>query len=199
MRYKDYNDYELLEAVLEEDEIAKQILLEKYKPLIFLVAKQYYQYALERQIEEVMLEDFTSVGEATLFTIAERYNDKMDVLFYTYFLHCLKSKYNSVLRSLLAKKNQPNIHYQALEYEIEDFGAATTYLEDNPCQLITYHYLQDQIANYLFQLSFLQQSVMELRLNGFRYQEIVSLLGVSKDFISKTIKKVREELKEIIN
>ena len=75
MRYKDYNDYELLEAVLEEDEIAKQILLEKYKPLIFLVAKQYYQYALERQIEEVMLEDFTSVGEATLFTIAERYKN----------------------------------------------------------------------------------------------------------------------------
>ena len=38
MRYKEYNDYELLSFINEADEDANEILFEKYRPLIVSIA-----------------------------------------------------------------------------------------------------------------------------------------------------------------
>lgn len=198
MSYKDYNDYELILAFNENDDDAKKILLEKYYPLIYSVAKNYYQYLINHQIEEIIFDDLIIIGEETLLTISKSYDERAGVLFYTYFLRCLKSKFNTLVRSYFAKKNQPNFHYQAFDYEIEDFCAISN-SEDNPLIATQQYLLEDKIKDYLYQLPFLQQAIIELRINGFRYYEIVNLLQVSKDYISKTVKKVKEELKQIIN
>ena len=41
MDYKEYNDYELLSYIEEENEEANTILFNKYKPLINSIAQKY--------------------------------------------------------------------------------------------------------------------------------------------------------------
>ncbi len=199
MGYKDYNDYELLAALDEEDEVAKKILMYKYEPLIVMVAKEYRDYLTHRKVEEFMFEDFILLGQDTLLSSARSYNEKAGVLFYTYFLYCLKSKFSTFSRSLLAKKNQPAIHYQALDYEVEDFCVIATDIDDNPEKAFDYSKLENTMKDYLYKLSFEQQNIIQLRLNGFCYREIETLLEVSKDCVSRTIRKAKRELVEIIN
>lgn len=199
MGYKEYNDYELIELVLEEDEVAKDILKNKYKPLIFLEAKKYYQYALGQHFHEVLLDDFLAFGEQALYSAVKSYDDRKGFLFYTYYLCCLRSKYTSLLRTLGSKKNQPLVHYQSFDYEVDDFCAISNATYDNPMMASHYFDLQQALSQYLYTISFLQQSVLELRINGFHYHEIMCLLHVSKDFVSKTIKKARIELKKLMN
>ena len=199
MGYKNHNDYELLEASFENDEIALQILMDKYMPLIFLTASEYRQYLYQNQITEFMLDDFILLGKQTLICATKSYDDKIGVLFYTYFLRCLKSKFNTYCRSLMAKKNQPLFHYQSLDYEINDFCAVTSYLDDDPERSILYLDMQKALKNYLFSLNFEQHSILELRFNGFSYQEIESLLHVNRSLVTKTISTARKNLFKIIN
>ena len=93
MGYKEYNDYELIELVLEEDEVAKDILKNKYKPLIFSEAKKYYQYALGQHFHEVLLDDFLVLGEQALYSAVKSYDNTFLLLkkskVYIYFLKYL--------------------------------------------------------------------------------------------------------------
>lgn len=199
MGYKDYNDYELLELFNEEDEIALQILVDKYMPLIFLTSNQYKQYLYQNQITEFILDDFILLGKQTLIYAARSYNEQIGVLFYTYFFRCLKSKFNTYCRSLMTKKNQPLFHYQSFDYEINDFCVITSYLDDNPELSILYLDMQKMVKDYLLSLNFEQHSILELRFNGFSYQEIESLLSVNKSLITKTIANAKKYLFKIIN
>ena len=42
MKYRDYNDYELLSYISEQNEDAEEILYKKYKPMIVSFAKKYF-------------------------------------------------------------------------------------------------------------------------------------------------------------
>ena len=44
MQYREYNDYELLNYISENNEEANEILFEKYKPLIVNISNKLYKY-----------------------------------------------------------------------------------------------------------------------------------------------------------
>ena len=43
MQYREYNDYELLNYISENNEEANEILFEKYKPLIVNISNKLYK------------------------------------------------------------------------------------------------------------------------------------------------------------
>ena len=59
--YRDLNDYEIMYLVEEENDDARELLFEKYKPIIYRLAISYQkeakQYGLE--LEDLIQEEYT--------------------------------------------------------------------------------------------------------------------------------------------
>ena len=51
MQYREYNDYELLNYISENNEEANEILFEKYKPLIVNISNKLYKYCKNKGLE----------------------------------------------------------------------------------------------------------------------------------------------------
>ena len=115
-----YNDYELLDLISDNDELAYNIMLDKYKPLIYKMARKYYNFAIGNYYVEFALSDFVNEGYLAFDRAVKNFNQDKEAIFYSYLCSCLKSNYFLMLRSLFTLKNKPLLHYQELDFEIND-------------------------------------------------------------------------------
>lgn len=89
MDYKEYNDYELLDYISENNSDANEILYNKYIPLINSIAKSLYKYCKNQGLE---LNDLCQEGLLGLNYAIKTFDDTKDNTFYTYARTCIKRK-----------------------------------------------------------------------------------------------------------
>ncbi len=183
-----YNDYELLDLIDDNDEVAYNIMINKYKPVIYNKALEYYTYLRNNNYEGLTLDDFLEEGLITLNHAIKSFDSNKGSLFYSFLLVCLTSSFNLMLRKIFTIKNRPLLKYQELEYEVKDSKGIDPY--DYVDNLDIYNELND----YLYSVSLIDSAIIELRLNDFKYSEIMELLDVSSSKINRTIKMMREHL-----
>ena len=186
-----YNDYELLDLIYDNDEVAYNIMINKYKPVIYNKALEYYTYLRNNNYEGLTLDDFLEEGLITLNHAIKSFDSNKGSLFYSFLLVCLTSSFNLMLRKIFTIKNRPLLKYQELEYEVKDSKGIDPY--DYVDNLDIYNELND----YLYSVSLIDSAIIELRLNDFKYSEIMELLDVSSSKINRTIKMMRERLSYI--
>ena len=184
-----YNDYELLDLIYDNDEVAYDIMLKKYKPIIYSKALEYYNYLKANHYEGFTLDDFLQEGIIAFNHAIKKFDSNKGTLFYSFLLVCLTSSFNFMYRSILTLKNRPLLKYQELDFEVRDSRAVDPY--DSIDNLDIYNKLDD----YLDNLSQLDSAIITLRLNNFKYFEIEELLEVSSSHISRVIKAMREKIK----
>ena len=183
-----YNDYELLDLIYDNDEVAYDIMLKKYKPIIYSKALEYYNYLKANHYEGFTLDDFYEEGIIAFNHAIKKFDANKGTLFYSFLLVCLTSSFNYMYRSILTLKNRPLLKYQELDFEVKDSSAVDPY--DSIDNLDIYNTLDD----YLDNLSQLDSAIITLRLNNFKYFEIEELLEVSSSRISRVIKAMREKI-----
>lgn len=183
-----YNDYELLDLIYDNDEVAYNIMINKYKPIIYNKALEYYNYLRSNNYEGLTLDDFLEEGLITLNHAIKSFDSNKGSLFYSFLLVCLTSSFNLMLRKVFTIKNRPLLKYQELEYEVKDSKGIDPY--DYVDNLDIY----DELNNYLYNIGLIDSAIIELRLNNFKYSEIMKLLDVSASKINRTIKIMRERL-----
>ena len=183
-----YNDYELLDLIYDNDEVAYNIMLKKYKPVIHGKALEYYNYLKTNHYEGFTLDDFLQEGIIAFNHAIKKFDSNKGTLFYSFLLVCLTSSFNFMYRSILTLKNRPLLKYQELDFEVKDSSAVDPY--DSIDDLDIYNTLDD----YLDNLSQLDSAIITLRLNNFKYFEIEELLEVSSSHISRVIKAMREKV-----
>ncbi len=186
-----YNDYELLDLIDDNDEVAYNIMINKYKPVIYNKALEYYTYLRNNNYEGLTLDDFLEEGLITLNHAIKSFDSNKGSLFYSFLLVCLTSSFNLMLRKIFTIKNRPLLKYQELEYEVKDSKGIDPY--DYVDNLDIYNELND----YLYSVSLIDSAIIELRLNDFKYSEIMELLDVGSSKINRTIKMMRERLSYI--
>ena len=186
-----YNDYELLDLICDNDEVAYNIMINKYKPIIYNKALEYYNYLKNNYYEGLTLDDFLEDGLITLNHAIKSFDSNKGSLFYSFLLVCLTSSFNLMLRKVFTIKNRPLLKYQELEYEVKDSKGIDPY--DYVDNLDIY----DELNNYLYNIGLIDSAIIELRLNNFKYSEIMKLLDVSASKINRTIKTMRERLSYI--
>ena len=186
-----YNDYELLDLIYDNDEVAYNIMINKYKPVIYNKALEYYNYLRSNNYEGLTLDDFLEEGLITLNHAIKSFDSNKGSLFYSFLLVCLTSSFNLMLRKVFTIKNRPLLKYQELEYEVKDSKGIDPY--DYVDNLDIY----DELNNYLYNIGLIDSAIIELRLNNFKYSEIMKLLDVSASKINRTIKTMRERLSYI--
>ena len=199
MNYKDLNDYELVSYVMENEE-ATDILFEKYRPLIYSIAKKLYN---ENQNIGLDINDLVSEGMVGFSIAINTYNEHKDTMFFTYAKKCIESKMYSSLRGATRLKHQilnSSISMEAFEEEFE------LNLEDligdnssNPENIaIDNENVMELPENLQKEFTDFELQVFNLKKNGFGYKEIAEALEIEPKRVDNAIQRIKNKIKKYL-
>ncbi len=184
--YKDMNDYEILYMVCDNNESNFDILLQKYKPLIYKIVKEYAKFFKKFGYE---LEDLMQIGYITLYNTSSRYDTYNQSMFYTYFKQALN---NTIINNIrINTTNKREVLNKALSYDIMVPNTNVRYLDlfpgDNSIrnmdsELIIFKNSMPAILSYIFELFY----------NGYSKEEISILLDKDINDIKNSFSKIKQ-------
>ncbi len=185
MNYRDYNDYELLYMIKEDNEEAINIMIYKYDPLVKKIAFSFYN-----NFKGVSLEDMVQEGRVALFNTFLSYQDNYNVLFYSYAYKAIKNAIYNLCNKACRYKRKSNINTSELDV-LYDAGYVIDY--ENIIMDIEY---SKKIESFKNSLKFSDSLIFELRYNGFSYMDISILLDISVKKVDNTIYGIKKKLKK---
>lgn len=193
--YKDENDYELLYLIKEEDEVAKEMFYEKYRPIVEMKAKKYYSQIQNKGYE---LNDLIQEGMIGLTKAIKDYDSSNEAKFITFAGVCIERRIINFIREINRQK------HQALNssISIDNTGISGMSLLDvlnddtfNPESSFMFIQEQADLKNKMKKnLTDFEKDVFDLRFEGFTYQEIAILLNKSIKSIDGTITRIKQKI-----
>lgn len=201
MKYKDYNDDELLSYIAEKNEDAEEILYEKYKPMIVKFAKKFFALVPNTGLE---LNDFIQEGLLGLNQAMRYYDDYKESSFYTFARTCIERKMLSLVT------NQRRLKHKILNESLSIDTTSTdqtygveSFLKDtstDPEVILISRESEEQLIERMHQvLTDFEDEVFTLRMNQFSYQEISSILDKDKKAIDNALQRIRIKMKKILD
>jgi len=188
MDYKKYNDYELIYMVKENDDQSKDILLEKYRPIIMSLVNKHYKNNINNSYD---YDDYYQEAMLSFYKAIREYDSNKEALFYTFIVICIDRALLSFSRKISSlKKNVYNnyISIDDIDYAIEDKEQSINYinrLKD----------IENIYRNVIYDSKLEIGSILELRYNGFNYREISELLDIPISSIEFKMRNIRKILK----
>lgn len=189
MDYKDYNDYELIYMVRENDEDNCDILFNKYYGIVKKIASKYFSYIKGRGAD---FDDLIQEGYIGFNSAINSFRENLDCSFYTFTCLCIERQIKTFCRGLGVCKNE--ILNQALmtDYDsISESYPSTERIDDDS-------FSESKFIYYKNLLSYKNSLVFELRYNGFTYKEISCLLDISVNTVDSRLCKIRKILNQYI-
>ena len=196
MEYKDFNDYELLDYIAEGNEEANNIIIKKYEPLINKIATKMLPYCKNNGLEK---SDLIQEGMIGLNHAIERYQEKEDVLFYTYAKKCIERKIISVV--IGSNRNKNKILNESISYDDEEnlllkfIKSQTPSPEEEVLNLEIEENLLQKIKSILTDL---EEQVFSLLISGFKYKEIAEILDKDSKSVDNTIQRIKNKIKKFL-
>ena len=183
--YRDLNDYELLYMVCENSENDFEVLLVKYKPLIYKIVKKYITTFKKYGYE---LEDLMQIGYITLYKSSRLYNTLNNSMFYSYFKNSLIRNISCVIRN--NNTNKKHVLNMALSYDNKINNSNLSYIDiissnnkiDFSKELIIFKNSMPIELSWNFELFY----------NGYSKEEISILLDEDILKIKKDFSKIKE-------
>lgn len=178
MDYKNINDYEVLYLIEDENDSYKNILYDKYRRVIERFCDRYMKLYSTIFVEK---EDLYQEALLGIDYAISHFDFHRDVTFYTYCNICIESKIKDYYQKLLSKRNFASMNSISLDMEIgEDLLLCDTISSrDDVCRSVLFGEDIKRIIDFKNSLSISQARVFELRMNGFSYKEIATLLSIS--------------------
>lgn len=201
MNYKDYNDNEILSYINEANEEAIELIYEKYKPLINKIATNLYKkYCKNTGLD---ISDLTQEGMIGLNSAINHYKENKDVLFYTYAKTCIERK---IISSVIAANRQKHkVLNDSISFEIEldnniNLEAFFGDTEYNPENIVISREENDELLSKIENvLTNVELQVLQLKLDGFEYKEIASIIDKDVKAVDNAVQRIRQKIKKIIN
>lgn len=186
MDYKNYNDYELLYMVKENNDFMCDIIFNKYKNIIKRIAYNYFNSYRSNGIE---YDDLIQEGYLGLNSAIYSFKEKENCSFYTFAIICIERQIKTYCKKISASKHE--VLNNALSLD-DDNNYFVPYTFDNVFNNIL---SKDDFIHYKNILSFKNSVVFELRYNGFSYKEISLLLDIPINTVDSRLCKVRNIIK----
>lgn len=187
MNYKNYNDYELISMVRENDEFSYYSLFEKYKPIVKNISKEFYDRYSDYGYD---YDDFIQEGYVGFQNALNKYDSSKGVLFYTFVELCIRRRLLSFTKNItLPKRNISNKYFVSLDdLDVRDNSVS---LNDE----LDYEDTMNTIKDVLYSLDLKYTAPFELKMNNFSLKEISTLLEVSINSVSYRVNLVRDEIR----
>ena len=197
MEYTGINDYEVLYMIGERDEVAYNVMYDKYRPLISKFARGYYRvykgYGVD--LEELYIEGMVSLNNAI-----REFSDHNKCLFYTYLSVCVKRGMEAYLRGKVRHKHMVLTGAVSLEQEIEGTDMIVSEIVKDADSNIESNLISAEFSKKIlyikYNLSFKQSLIYELKLNNFSNIEIAQLLDISYKTVDNSCKLIRTKIKK---
>lgn len=200
MDYHDYNDFELLSYIEENNEEANEILFKKYEPLINSFANKIFSYCKNSGLE---LNDLVQEGRLGLNLAINNYNHNKNAKFYTYAKMCIER--NMISMALRAKRLKHKVLNESisLEFDEDERYKINSIISDdsyNPeKQVLDYENEKELIENIKNVLTDFERQVFELKLSSFTYKEIAEILDRDPKSIDNALQRIKVKVKEQLN
>ena len=187
MNYKNYNDYELISMVRENDEFSYYSLFEKYKPIVKNISKEFYDRYSDYGYD---YDDFIQEGYVGFQNALNKYDSSKGTLFYTFVELCIRRRLLSFTKNIsLPKRNISNKYFVSLDdLDVRDNSVS---LNDE----LDYEDTMNIIKDVLYSLDLKYTAPFELKMNNFSLKEISILLEVSINSVSYRVNLVRDEIR----
>lgn len=187
----DYNDYELVYLVSENDESATEILLKKYDKLIWSICysctRRFFNY------DYVDFEDIVQEVRVALYYAIKRYNPNCEFLFYTFAILVIKRKALALLYGRYRKK------LDIISYDNEDvFYEPCIEKKDYPDFITIEKELEELLIKFKCTLDFEDAAIFDLRFSSFSYADISKILDISVKSVDNKLSKIRNKLKKYL-
>ena len=197
------SDEELIQKIRQGDTLAEDLLYERYKPIVRMLARAYYLAGADR--EDLIQEGMYGLYRAVCTYDPSSVGEERAASFSTYAEICTKHQMISAVRKASRKRNMPLNTYISLEREVTPDGKPVRDLaeilsdvctEDPEHDLIHREELGFFRKTMETALSPFERRVLKLYLEGFSYQKIAELVDKTPKSVDNAIQRVRRKLEE---
>lgn len=197
MKYKDYNDDELLSYIKEGNEEANEIMFNKYKPLITSLAVK----SFSKCNNSLEVSDLVQEGMVGLSYAITTYSNMKDASFFTYAKKCIERKLSTAIKETNTLKNK--YLNESISFENTTDGYSLDELlgdnSINPERLIISHEKEIEIYNLARKiLTSLELEVFNLKASGFDYKEIADILDIDCKIVDNALTRIKNKFKNNI-
>ncbi len=189
----EYNDFELVSLIRENNEEAREILYNKYKPIIVKKSTdQIYKlgsYGME-------INDLIQEGYIGLDNAINCFNEKENTSFYTFALLCIDRQIITYI-----KKNTNNKAMILNDAINLDDGKEYLFRDNTDIEgsFINKEDAKEFINLICDSLSDIEKKVFSLKLEGYDIGEIANLLNKDTKVIYNTLHRIKFKIKLIMN
>ena len=196
--YDDLNDYEIISYIEENNEEAKEVLFEKYMPLINDRASKLLTHCKNTGVE---LNDLIQEGMIGLNEAIKTFQQTKETIFYTYALICINNRIISYIVKSKRLKNKilnDSIFVELnAQDETNEFGKNLIDNSYNPEKLIISEESKQEILDIIEKnLTETDKQIINLKINGFKYKEIADILGKDMKYIDNSIQRIKNKIRE---
>jgi len=185
------NEFEILHLAQEGDEIAIDMLYQKYKPIIIKKSKnailKVSHHGLE--INDIMQEGYLGLKEAI-----DHYNDQDNTIFYTFANLCIERKIINLIRKNIRGKDKILNDAVAIDDNLENCLKD----DNNTENLYLYQYSELSLVKTLKrELTVFENQVFDLKRQGYTSKEISNTLNKDLKSIYNAYQRIKQKIKEI--
>lgn len=195
------SDEELIHLIRSGDEMAENILYNRYKPMVRGKARPYFLAGADR-------EDIIQEGMIGLYRAVCDYGFDKQVTFHGFADMCITRQIITAVKRSTRKKHGPLNNSISLNHPVyEDDGENERTLsdvlyssqnEDPEETLIVRENMEEIIQNIETSLSRFEKEVISLYLQGQSYQQIAEKLDRSTKSIDNAIQRVKKKLESFL-
>ncbi len=193
--YEQYTDEELC-RLAEQDRLAEEHLLIKYKPMVRREARSLFLTWGDR-------EDLIQEGMIGLYRAIRSYRAEEGAQFSTFAKRCILAQMYNAITMANRKKNLPMKEYVSFDspefLTREETGSVGGYGSGNPEQVCIAEEEAKRLQERLLErLSSLEQTVFHHYIFGMNYVEISEILGKDAKSIDNAIQRIRGKMRLIL-
>ena len=194
--YENLNDYELLDQVAD-NEFATENLFEKYKPLIYGIAKKAYYTHQNTGLE---MNDLIQEGMIGFSIAINTFDDQKKTTFFTYARTCIMRRVNSTIVAANRLKHQilnESISVEILDSETNTDNQILSDTKNNPESLLIENENVQEIKKIIdSELTEFEKKVCDLKTTGFDYKEIAEILNKTPKSIDNAFSRIKAKIQK---
>ena len=189
----EYNDFELVSLIRENNEEAREILYNKYKPII---VKKSTDQIFKLSSYGIEISDLIQEGYIGLDNAINGFDESENTSFYTFALLCIDRQIITCIKKNTNNKAMVLNDAINLDDDKEYLFKDSMDVEGN---FINNEDAREFISLICDSLSDIEKKVFSFRLEGYDIGEIAKILGKDTKVIYNTLHRIKYKIKLIMN
>ncbi len=194
MNYLELTDERLCGLAKENDAVAIETLLNRYKNLVTVVARSFF-------LSDGSIEDLAQEGMIGVYHAIVTYNGSISFKNYAYT--CIRTSILTAIKRANRKKHSPLNNYISLSRSDDDDLDKSIFMLDegfNPETILIHRESEVELKIIIKEtLSDLENKILALFLKGYSYADIAQKVGKETKSIDNALQRIRKKLSAVVN